>query len=67
NNFETEQLKEETKPTETSKGKIKGNINSKGEKIYHKPGQMYYDRTNAEEYFSTEAEAEAAGYRPSKR
>lgn len=48
-------------------GKIKGNINSKGEKIYHLPGDPYYDRTNAEEYFNTEAEAQAAGYRPIKR
>lgn len=48
-------------------GKIKGNINSKGEKIYHVPGGAYYDRTNAEEYFDTVEEAEAAGYRASKR
>ncbi|MEY8763659.1 thermonuclease family protein [Clostridium sp. MT-113] len=48
-------------------GKIKGNINSRGEKIYHVPGQAFYDRTSAEEYFNTEAEAQAAGYRRSKR
>ncbi|MBC2581920.1 thermonuclease family protein [Clostridium sp. DJ247] len=48
-------------------GQIKGNINSKGEKIYHVPGGAYYDRTNAEEWFNTEAEAQAAGYRRSKR
>ncbi|CAB1242843.1 TNase-like domain-containing protein [Clostridiaceae bacterium BL-3] len=51
----------------SASGKIKGNINSKGEKIYHLPGDPYYDRTNAEEYFNTEAEAQAAGYRPIKR
>lgn len=48
-------------------GKIKGNINSKGEKIYHVPGEVYYDKTNAERYFNTESEARAAGYRPSRR
>ena len=46
---------------------IKGNINSKGEKIYHVPGGAYYDRTDPEAWFFTEEEARAAGYRPSKR
>ncbi|MBV4420054.1 thermonuclease family protein [Clostridium tyrobutyricum] len=45
-------------------GRIKGNINSKGEKIYHLPGDPYYNRTKAEAYFDTEAQAQAAGYRP---
>ena len=48
-------------------GEIKGNINSKGEKIYHVPGGAYYDRTVAEEWFKTEEEAQAAGYRKSSR
>lgn len=47
--------------------KIKGNINSKGEKIYHVPGGAYYDRTIPEAWFCTEEEAKAAGFRPSKR
>ncbi|HOJ10089.1 MAG TPA: thermonuclease family protein [Clostridiales bacterium] len=47
--------------------KIKGNINSKGEKIYHVPGGMYYDKTIPEEWFETEEEAKAAGYRKSMR
>lgn len=51
----------------SGKKSIKGNINSKGEKIYHVPGGAYYDRTNPEEWFSTETEAEVAGYRKSKR
>jgi micrococcal nuclease len=51
----------------SSNGLIKGNVNSKGEKIYHVPGGAFYDKTNAEEYFNTEAEAQAAGYRRSKR
>jgi micrococcal nuclease len=46
---------------------IKGNINSKGEKIYHVPGGQFYDKTNPEAWFFTEAEAQAAGYRASKR
>ncbi|EIV99899.1 putative hydrolase (metallo-beta-lactamase superfamily) [Thermoanaerobacter siderophilus SR4] len=49
------------------RGLIKGNINSKGEKIYHIPGDPWYDRTKAEAWFKTEAEAQAAGFRPPKR
>ena len=48
-------------------GLIKGNINSKGEKIYHLPGDKWYNKTHAEAWFKTEAEAQAAGFRPSKR
>lgn len=48
-------------------GLIKGNISSSGEKIYHLPGGAYYDNTKAEKWFKTEAEARAAGFRPSKR
>lgn len=53
--------------SKSSKGLIKGNINSKGEKIYHVPGGQFYDKTNAEQLFNTEQEAQAAGYRKSKR
>lgn len=47
---------------------IKGNINNKGEKIYHFPGCAYYEKTNIDEgkgerWFVTSAEAEAAGWR----
>ncbi|MGB4722972.1 MAG: thermonuclease family protein [Defluviitoga tunisiensis] len=49
------------------KGLIKGNINSKGEKIYHMPGGMYYEQTIPEVWFKTEEEAQAAGFRKSKR
>ena len=48
-------------------GKIKGNINSKGEKIYHIPGGAYYDITKPEAWFNTEEEAQTAGYRRSSR
>jgi micrococcal nuclease len=46
---------------------IKGNINSRNEKIYHMPGGRYYDQTKAEKMFCTEEEAIAAGYRKSKQ
>ncbi len=46
---------------------IKGNVSSSGEPIYHKPGGQFYDRTNPEQCFASEAEAQAAGYRASKR
>lgn len=56
-----------SKKSSTTRGLIKGNISSSGEKIYHMPGGAYYDRTNPEAWFNTEAEAQAAGYRRSKR
>lgn len=52
---------------------IKGNISSStGEKIYHMPGQRYYDQTTidpekGERWFCTEEEAIANGWRKSKR
>ena len=46
---------------------IKGNINSKGNKIYHMPGQRDYDNTVAEEMFCTEEEAQAAGFIPASK
>lgn len=52
---------------------IKGNISqSTGEKIYHVPGQEFYDRTvidetSGERWFCTEAEALDAGWRKALR
>lgn len=46
---------------------VKGNISSSGEKIYHIETGAFYERTIPEECFNTEEEAEAAGYRKSKR
>ncbi len=43
--------------------RIKGNVNARGEKIYHLPGQSSYERTQPEEWFASEEEAQAAGYR----
>jgi hypothetical protein len=42
---------------------IKGNQSG----IYHVPGGAYYDVTDPEECFATEADAQAAGYRASER
>jgi len=42
---------------------IKGNINSRGDKIYHAPGSSHYKQTIAEKMFCTEEEAIAAGFR----
>ena len=46
---------------------IKGNINSKGEKIYHVPGGAYYSKTKPEFCFRTEKDAQKAGFRRSMR
>jgi micrococcal nuclease len=50
---------------------IKGNISGDGEKIYHVPGQRYYDETKidttkGERWFCTRAAAQAAGWRAAK-
>lgn len=55
----------------SSECKIKGNISYSGEKIYHVPGQKYYDSTKidtkyGERWFCSEKEAQAAGWRKSK-
>ncbi len=42
---------------------IKGNINSKGDKIYHLPGTNNYAETNPEMMFCSVEEAVAAGFR----
>ena len=44
---------------------IKGNISRNG-KIYHMPGQKYYNKTNPEAIFCSETEAQSAGFRRSK-
>ncbi len=51
---------------------IKGNINGKGERIYHVPGDDSYDETvvtasKGERWFCSEADAIAAGWRPAKK
>ena len=51
---------------------IKGNINDHGERIYHIPDSRWYGRTKispekGEQWFCTEDEAKAAGWRAPKR
>jgi hypothetical protein len=51
---------------------IKGNVNSKDEKIYHVPGGSFYDRTDikpeeGDRWFCTAEEARNAGFRASER
>ena len=56
---------------ESGNCKIKGNISSKGEKIYHVPGGRSYDKTvidtsKGERWFCSTSQAEAAGWRAAK-
>jgi len=48
--------------------RIKGNINQRGERIYHVPGSEYYDVTRIDEsdgerWFCSDEEARGAGWR----
>jgi endonuclease YncB( thermonuclease family) len=61
-------------PTASKPGdcRIKGNVSSKGERIYHVPGGRFYEQTQidtdkGERWFCSEAEAKAAGWRRSRR
>jgi micrococcal nuclease len=50
---------------------IKANISSSGERIYHVPGQQFYNQTQIDEasgerWFCTEQQAMDAGWRKSK-
>lgn len=47
---------------------IMGNVSTRGERIYHMPGDKYYDETrisasHGERWFCSAEEAEAAGWR----
>lgn len=58
-------------PTTTSSCKIKGNISSSGERIYHVPGGRSYavtqiDTSKGERWFCTEKQAVNAGWRKAK-
>ncbi|PIR00297.1 MAG: hypothetical protein COV66_07375 [Nitrospinae bacterium CG11_big_fil_rev_8_21_14_0_20_45_15] len=58
-------------PTEDGKFcRIKGNVNAQGEKIFHMPGDQWYDKTTVddsqgrgERWFCSEQDALAAGFR----
>jgi micrococcal nuclease len=62
-----------TPPTSSEhKCKIKGNISTNGDKIFHLPGQQNYDKTQineaaGERWFCSEEEAIQAGWRKAKR
>jgi endonuclease YncB( thermonuclease family) len=64
--------REQPSPQVSTTCQIKGNISSKGERIYHVPGGRWYDATKiteskGERWFCSEAEARAAGWRPAKQ
>lgn len=51
---------------------IKGNISRKGTRIYHMPGQAFYEKTSirpaqGERWFCSEAQARASGWRRARR
>lgn len=51
---------------------IKGNVSRDGKRIYHMPGQQFYEATGintgaGEKWFCTEAEARMAGWRRARR
>ena len=63
---------ESTPPAQSGECNIKGNISSNGDKIYHMPGQQFYNKTEiepskGEKFFCSREEAEASGFRASKR
>lgn len=64
----------EPTPTAPAPGscRIKGNISSSGEKIFHSPGQAHYERTKisldkGERWFCSAADAVKAGWRAAKQ
>ncbi|HYE22234.1 MAG TPA: hypothetical protein VD998_01445 [Verrucomicrobiae bacterium] len=65
--LQSEQINNNNNDVGQCEGKIKGNINSKGEKVYHVPTGQFYNRTAPELCFDSEDEANAAGFRKSSR
>jgi len=63
-------LASETTDNDNAEGcRIKGNIGSKGDRIYHMLGGRWYDKTvitasKGERWFCSEGEAKSAGWRP---
>ncbi|QRO86512.1 thermonuclease family protein [Kytococcus sedentarius] len=63
---------EPTPTAPTGSCRIKGNISSSGEKIFHSPGQAHYERTKisldkGERWFCSAADAVKAGWRAAKQ
>lgn len=59
-------------PTADRKCRIKGNINARGDRIYHVPGQEHYeitriDESRGERWFCSEEEAIKAGWRRARK
>jgi hypothetical protein len=59
-------------PPQSAGCQIKGNVSSKGDRIYHAPGGKWYDKneintSKGERWFCTEADARAAGWRKAKQ
>ena len=69
---EEDLTKEVTFPQPSGACTIKGNINSKGERIYHTKNSPWYERTRIDEskgerWFCSEDEARQAGWRAAQR
>lgn len=69
--FKEEVVSEETKneqsrDPQSNNCTIKGNINSRGEKIYHTTDSPWYEVTKQEEMFCSEEDARKAGFREIK-
>jgi endonuclease YncB( thermonuclease family) len=61
-----------TAATRSGECKIKGNISRQGKRIFHVPGDRFYERTKididkGERWFCSEGEARSAGWAPAKR
>ena len=63
--FQSEFVEQEN--VQSSDCNIKGNLSSSGDKIYHVPGGAHYEVTKPEQWFCSEEEAKAAGFRPAQR
>ncbi len=61
------EVEENSQEAPQEKPLIKANKNARGEYIYHVPGGVFYNRTTPVEWFHTEEEAQAKGYRKSAR
>ncbi len=70
--YRRQQGSNRTAATSDPNCKIKGNISTKGDRIYHVPGGEFYQQTvitaaQGERMFCSEQEAQAAGWRKSRR
>ncbi|WP_335868924.1 thermonuclease family protein [Bacillus sp. 2205SS5-2] len=61
--FDKEVLEPKQEEKRVDGCQIKGNINSKGERIYHTEQSRWYEQTDPEVWFCNEKEAQEAGFR----